>query len=80
MAESVAALTAMELAYYTGVKLHLYHSTFQRIFDLADYYRSQGAQITAETCTHYLTLSEDDMVRTWCKSENKSPASYESKM
>ena len=62
VAESVAALTAMELAHATGVKLHLYHSTFKRVFDLVEFYRSQGTQITAETCTHYLTLSEEDMV------------------
>ena len=73
VAESVAALTAMELAYNTGVKLHLYHSTFQRIFDLADYYRSQGAQITAETCTHYLTLSEDDMLELGARSKINPP-------
>ncbi|WP_019004717.1 dihydroorotase [Cohnella laeviribosi] len=63
VSESTAALTAMELAYETGVKLHLYHCTYPRIFHLADYFRSQGARITAETCTHYLTLSEEDMPR-----------------
>ncbi|MBS4178840.1 dihydroorotase [Lederbergia citrea] len=73
VAESVAALTAMELAYYTGVKLHLYHSTFQRVFDFADYYRSQGARITAETCTHYLTLSEDDMVELGARGKINPP-------
>lgn len=61
VAESAAALVAMELAYDTGVKLHLYHSTFQRVFELADYYRAQGARITAETCTHYLVFDEEQM-------------------
>jgi len=72
-AESVAALTAMELAFYTGVKLHLYHSTFQRVFDMADYYRSQGVQVTAETCTHYLTLCEDDMLELGARGKINPP-------
>ncbi|MBS4202093.1 dihydroorotase [Bacillus sp. FJAT-49732] len=73
VAESVAALTAMELAFYTGVKLHLYHSTFQRVFDLVDFYRSQGVQVTAETCTHYLTLSEDDMLELGARGKINPP-------
>lgn len=73
VSESVAALTAMELAYETGVKLHLYHCTYPRIFQLADYFRSLGAKITAETCTHYLTLSEDDMPRLKAKGKINPP-------
>ncbi|REK76034.1 dihydroorotase [Paenibacillus paeoniae] len=63
VSESTAALTVMELAYETGAKLHLYHCTYPRIFRLAETFREMGASVTAETCTHYLTLSEDDMVR-----------------
>ncbi|RJX41302.1 hypothetical protein D3P09_04775 [Paenibacillus pinisoli] len=63
VSESAAALTVMELAYETGAKLHLYHCTYPRIFRLAEMFRELGAAVTAETCTHYLTLSEADMVR-----------------
>lgn len=73
VSESVAALTAMELAYETGVKLHLYHCTYPRIFQLVDYFRSLGAKITAETCTHYLTLSEEDMPRLQAKGKINPP-------
>ncbi|GGG67124.1 dihydroorotase [Paenibacillus radicis (ex Gao et al. 2016)] len=73
VSESVAALTVMELAYETGVKLHLYHCTYPRIFQLADYFRSLGAKVTAETCTHYLTLSEDDMPRLKAKGKINPP-------
>ncbi|NGQ93946.1 dihydroorotase family protein [Brevibacillus sp. SYP-B805] len=72
-AESTAAVTAMELAYYTGVKLHLYHSTFPRVFELVQYYRSQGTKVTAETCAHYLTLSEDDMLTLGAKAKINPP-------
>jgi allantoinase len=72
-AESTAAVTAMELAYYTGVKLHLYHSTFPRVFELVQHYRSQGVNVTAETCTHYLTLCEDDMLTLGAKAKINPP-------
>ncbi|MBE1552998.1 dihydroorotase [Sporosarcina limicola] len=73
VAESTAALTVMELAHYTNAKLHLYHCTFPRIFDLVDYYKSQGTNVTAETCTHYLTLCEDDMERLKAKGKINPP-------
>jgi len=73
VSESVAALTVMELAYETGVKLHLYHCTYPRIFQLVDYFRSIGAKVTAETCTHYLTLSEEDMPRLQAKGKINPP-------
>ncbi|WP_339207994.1 dihydroorotase family protein [Paenibacillus sp. FSL K6-3182] len=73
VSESAAALTAMELAYETGVKLHLYHCTYPRIFQLVDYFRSIGAKVTAETCTHYLTLSEEDMPRLQAKGKINPP-------
>ncbi len=63
----------MELAYYTGVKLHLYHSTFPRVFELVQHYRSQGVNVTAETCTHYLTLCEDDMLTLGAKAKINPP-------
>ncbi len=72
-AESTAAVTALELAYHTGVKLHLYHSTFPRVFELVQYYRSQGVKVTAETCTHYLTLCEDDMLTLGAKAKINPP-------
>jgi len=72
-AESTAALTAMELAYYTKAKLHIYHATFPRVFELVEYYRSQGVQVTAETCTHYLVLNENDMTRLHAKAKINPP-------
>jgi allantoinase len=73
VSESAAALTVMELAYWTGAKAHLYHTTVPRIFEFVEYYRSQGAHITAETCTHYLTLHEEDMLRLHAKGKINPP-------
>lgn len=61
--ESSAVLKALEFAQETGVHLHICHASIARSFELTDWYRRQGTQVTAETCTHYLTLSEEDMDR-----------------
>lgn len=61
VAESTAALTVLELAHYSNVKLHLYHCTFPRVFKLVDNFKKEGTNVTAETCTHYLTLCDEDM-------------------
>lgn len=73
VAESTAVLTALELAYYTGAKLHLYHSTFSRIFKFAEQYREDGVNVTAETCTHYLMFSENDMETLGAKGKINPP-------
>ncbi|MGB8953809.1 MAG: dihydroorotase family protein [Tumebacillaceae bacterium] len=73
VAESTAVLTALELAHWTGVKLHIYHCTFPRIFDLVHYFKKQGTRVTAETCTHYLTLSEDDLLTLHAKGKINPP-------
>jgi allantoinase len=61
--ETSAVLKALEFAQETGVRLHVCHASVARSFALIDWYRQQGARVTAETCTHYLTLSEEDMDR-----------------
>ncbi|MBM4761379.1 dihydroorotase family protein [Bacillus sp. B15-48] len=73
VAESTAALTVLELAHDTNVKLHLYHTTFPRVFNLVEYYKSQGTNVTAETCTHYLTLVDEDMSRLKAKGKINPP-------
>lgn len=72
-AESTAALTAMELAYWSGVRLHVYHCSFPRIFDLIEIFRSQGTKVTAETCPHYLVLNEEDMLQVKARGKINPP-------
>jgi allantoinase len=71
--ESSAAVKALEFAYATGVHLHIYHASCARIFELVDWYRQQGTRATAETCTHYLTLVEEDMTRLKAKGKINPP-------
>jgi allantoinase len=61
VAESEAVLRALEFAHWTGVQLHIYHATFPRVFELVDWFRGQGVRVTAETCVHYLVMTEDDL-------------------
>ncbi len=61
VSETESVLKALEFAWATGVRLHLYHVSLSRSVDLANYYRGQGVRVSAETCPHYLVFSEDDM-------------------
>lgn len=73
ISESTAALKVMEMAHWSGVKLHIYHCTFPHIFELVNYYRSKGTQVTAETCTHYLAFEENDMLSLNAKGKINPP-------
>ena len=57
VAETEAAGRLLELAYWTGVRLHMVHGTLPRTFDLIKWNREQGVDATGETCLHYLLLS-----------------------
>jgi allantoinase len=69
VAEVEATLRALELAYTTGVHLHVHHVSLSRCFDFIQMYREEGVNVTAETCPHYLLFSEDDM--DWLKGFGK---------
>jgi allantoinase len=71
--ESSAVVKALEFAHATGVHLHICHASFARIFGLVDWYRQQGTNVTAETCTHYLTLAEEDMERLGARGKINPP-------
>lgn len=73
VAESSAALQALEFAFWTGVHLHIYHISFPRVFELVAWFREQGVRVSAETCTHYLTLTEDDMERLGARAKINPP-------
>jgi allantoinase len=63
VSETESVLKALEFAWATGVRLHLYHLSCGRSVDLAEYYRGQGVAVSAETCAHYLVFSEKDVDR-----------------
>ncbi len=59
VAEAEAAGRLLELAYWTGARLHMVHGTLPRTFELIAWNRAQGVQATGETCLQYLLLSMD---------------------
>ncbi len=61
VSETLGVLTALEIAHTQGTKLHLCHMSVPRAIDLAARFRAEGTDVTAETCTHYLTFTADDM-------------------
>jgi allantoinase len=63
VSETAAEVKALELAYWSRVRLHLAHVTHPRGFDLIAWYRSQGASVSGETCIHYLALCDEDVHR-----------------
>jgi allantoinase len=61
VAESEAVARALELGLATGCPTHLCHVSVERGFALLAHARADGADATAETCTHYLAMDEDDL-------------------
>jgi len=57
--ESVEVARDIQLADLTGSRLHFCHISARKSVDLIREARSQGSQITAETCPHYFMLTED---------------------
>jgi allantoinase len=63
VSETAAVAAALELAAATDVHLHIYHASLPHTFELVAAARAAGQPVTAETCPHYLFLSEDDADR-----------------
>jgi allantoinase len=63
VAESEAVGRALELGLATGCRTHLCHVSIERGFTLVARALADGADASAETCTHYLVMDEDDLRR-----------------
>jgi allantoinase len=59
VAEGEAAGRLLELAYWTGARLHMVHGTVPRTFELIEWNRAQGVRASGETCIQYLLLTMD---------------------
>lgn len=60
VSETLGVLTALEVANEQNARLHLCHLSLPRSVDLVQWYKTQGLDVTLETCPHYLTFTEDD--------------------
>ncbi|MDQ7819234.1 MAG: allantoinase AllB [Armatimonadota bacterium] len=63
VAELEAIQRAVLLASRAGCRLHVVHLSVPEGADLVARAQAQGQQVTVETCPHYLTLTDDDLVR-----------------
>lgn len=62
VSETLGVLTALEIAADRGTALHVCHLSLPRSIDLVGWYQEQGVDVTMETCPHYFTFSEEDVV------------------
>src|SRR6478609_9062847 len=63
VAETEAIGRVLELGLATGCRTHLCHVSIERGFALVARALADGADASAETCTHYLVMDEDDLRR-----------------
>jgi allantoinase len=61
--ELAAIRTAIDLAHETNCRLHIVHVSCGAGVAIVAEARTQGVDVTCETCPHYLLLTEEDMVR-----------------
>ena len=69
VAESAQAARDILLAEFTGGRLHIAHVSSRVTVDLIRWAKARGVQVTAETCPHYFTLTEEALAEfdTNCK-------------
>ena len=63
VSETGAIAKALELALWTGARVHVAHVAHPHGFRLIDTYRGLGARVSGETCVQYLALTEEDVLR-----------------
>ncbi len=63
VAEHEAIARVLELTRATGVRLHICHVSTPRGVELVAAARTEGVDVSAETCPHYLLLDESALAR-----------------
>jgi dihydroorotase len=59
VAESAQAARDVLLAEFTRARLHIAHVSARATVDVIRWAKGRGVQVTAETCPHYFTLTEE---------------------
>lgn len=63
IAELVATVDIIELAKATGCKAHICHVSSPDVAQRIKEAQQEGYDITAETCAHYLTMTDEDVIK-----------------
>ncbi|MEF2146577.1 MAG: dihydroorotase [Desulfovibrionaceae bacterium] len=61
-AEAIQVARDILLAEYLNLPIHLAHISCKKSVDLIAWAKARGVDVTAETCPHYLTLTENEIV------------------
>ncbi len=73
LAEEAAIARDMLLAEATGCRLHLAHVSTARGVNLIRQAKARGVRVTAETCPHYFTFTEDELLVTGTHAKMNPP-------
>jgi allantoinase len=60
-AENLAVAQVIELARWTGCRVHILHVSSSDVLAMLASAKRDGVRITAETCPHYLTFSSEEI-------------------
>lgn len=63
LSEQLAVLRACALALKEHGRAHICHVSSADVVEIIEDYRKKGADLTAETCPHYLLLNDRDVIR-----------------
>ena len=62
-AEMVATTAIIEIARETGCRVHICHVSSPNVSKKIREAQEQGIDVTAETCAHYLSLTDEDVIK-----------------
>lgn len=62
-AEMLATIDIIELSRATGCKVHICHVSSPDVAERIKQAQQEGVDVTAETCSHYLTFTDEDTVK-----------------
>ncbi|WP_088189185.1 allantoinase AllB [Desulfosporosinus sp. FKA] len=63
IAELIATQNIINLAEELGAKAHICHVSHPRVAKIIQEAQQQGIDVTAETCGHYLTFTDQDVIK-----------------
>lgn len=78
LAEELTIQTAIAMAKATGARLHILHVSTKEGVQLIKQAQEEGYSVTAETCPHYLFLSNNDYERIGSVMKVYPPVKYKS--
>ncbi len=63
ISEEINVFRNIKIAEYTGSKVHICHVSTKGSVDIIRNAKDRGVNVTAETCPHYLTLTDEDVYK-----------------